>query len=75
MSQDEKSSYYDEGGIEVLDVIKAKLTPEQYEGYLLGNAIKYALRLNFKGTLVRDAEKLVNYSMWFAGTVEGKEGT
>lgn len=64
MSRDSKSSYYDEGGIEVLDVIKAKLTPEQYKGYLLGNSIKYALRCNFKGTKDRDIEKLANYSSW-----------
>jgi hypothetical protein len=44
-----KNPYYDKGGIQVLDVIRAKLTPEQYEGYLLGNAIKYRLRANFKG--------------------------
>jgi len=66
MSRDEKSSYYDAGGIETLDVIKAKLTPEQYEGYLLGNIIKYATRLNFKGSAERDAAKLANYSRWFA---------
>lgn len=62
MSRDPKSTYYDAGGIETLDVIKAKLTPEQYRGYLLGNAIKYACRLNFKGSAERDAEKLAVYS-------------
>lgn len=41
MSKDQKRTYYDAGGIETLDVIKAKLTPEQYHGYLLGNVIKY----------------------------------
>jgi len=64
MSKDNKSTYYDQGGIEVLDVIKAKLTPEQYEGYLLGNAIKYALRANWKGSKERDLEKLGNYAGW-----------
>lgn len=62
MSKDPKSTYYDAGGIETLDVIKAKLTPEQYRGYLLGNAIKYACRLNFKGCAERDAEKLAVYA-------------
>lgn len=66
MSLDKKSEYYNRGGIEVLDVIKAKLTPEQYEGYLLGNAIKYNLRLNWKGNKERDAEKAKNYSKWFS---------
>lgn len=64
MSKDGKSSHYDVGGIEVLDVIKAKLTPEQYRGYLLGNAIKYLLRLNHKGCSGRDAEKAHNYIGW-----------
>lgn len=62
MSKDQKSTYYDAGGIETLDVIKAKLTPEQYQGYLLGNVIKYSCRLNFKGSPGRDAEKCAVYS-------------
>ncbi len=46
--KDPQSRHYDAGGFETLDVIKAKLTPEQYEGFLLGNIIKYSCRLNFK---------------------------
>jgi len=72
MSKDTASSYYDQGGIEVLDVIKAKLTPEQYEGYLLGNSIKYNLRLNWKGSKERDAEKAKNYSEWYYQIVSSK---
>lgn len=73
MSKDSNSSYYDVGGIEVLDVIKAKLTPEQYKGYLLGNTIKYALRNNFKGTQERDVEKMKNYSKWLHEFLEEVE--
>lgn len=64
MSLDPKSTYYDAGGIETLDIIKAKLTPEQYEGYLLGNQIKYSCRMNFKtpGEKLRDAEKASTYA-------------
>lgn len=62
MAIDKKSSYYDQGGIETIKIIKAKLTPEQYQGYLLGNIIKYSTRLNWKGSPERDAEKLVVYS-------------
>ena len=64
MSTDEKSNYYDAGDIATIDVIEAKLTPEQYTGYLLGNIIKYSCRLNFKGRCARDAEKLKYYSIW-----------
>jgi hypothetical protein len=62
MSVDEKSTYYDSGGIEVIEIIKAKLTPEQFKGYLLGNIIKYSCRLNWKGVPERDAEKITIYS-------------
>lgn len=61
MSVDPKSSYYDQGGIETLKIIEAKLTPEQFEGYLLGNIIKYACRYNWKGAAERDAEKIKTY--------------
>ena len=70
MSKDPNSSYYDQGGIEVLDIIKAKLTAEQYEGYLLGNSIKYSLRLNWKGNKARDAEKAAIYSKWFNDAIK-----
>lgn len=70
MSKAPKSTYYDAGGIETLDVIKAKLTPEQYRGYLLGNTIKYACRLNFKGSAERDAEKLAVYAGELAKVVQ-----
>jgi len=64
MARDPKSGHYDAGNIEVQDVIKAKLTPEQYEGWLLGNVIKYSLRCNFKGSKSRDQEKIEFYAKW-----------
>ena len=48
MSTDPKSTYYDAGGIETMDIIRAKLTPEQFKGFLLGNSLKYLCRVNFK---------------------------
>lgn len=75
MSKDRKSSYYDVGGIEALDIIKAKLTPEQYKGYLLGNAIKYQCRMMHKtpDDPSRDAEKAVNYSKWLSEAMSSKK--
>lgn len=62
MAIDDKSTYYDQGGIETMAIIKAKLTPEQFKGFLLGNVIKYACRLNWKGQSDRDLEKIAVYS-------------
>jgi len=73
MSRDPKSNYYDEGGIETIDIIKAKLTPEQFRGYLLGNALKYQCRMNYKGTTERDAEKAAYYTKWLSDEIGGEE--
>lgn len=72
MAKDEKSIYYDAGGIETIDIIKAKLTEEQFKGWLLGNCIKYSARANFKGSFKRDMEKVVFYSKELA-LMEEKE--
>lgn len=62
MSIDSKSTYYDAGGIETIDIIKAKLTTEQFHGYLLGNIIKYSTRANFKGQRADDIRKIKVYA-------------
>ena len=64
MSKDKNSVYYDAGSIGTIEIIKAKLTHKQFIGYLLGNVIKYACRLNWKGCNSRDAEKLAMYAQW-----------
>lgn len=66
--RDPKSRHYDMGGIEALDIIKAKLTPEQYRGFLLGNVLKYSCRANFKGEFDRDMEKAAFYNSFLKET-------
>lgn len=72
MPKDGKATYYDAGGIELFDIIKAKLTEEQFKGWLLGNCIKYSGRANFKGSFKRDIEKLDFYSKELAIIQEKK---
>jgi len=62
MSVDPKSSHYDHGGIETIEIMKAKLTAEQYRGYLLGNIIKYSMRANWKSDFSRDIDKIKVYA-------------
>jgi hypothetical protein len=76
MAKDGQATYYDAGGIDSLDVIKAKLTPEQYTGFLLGTTLKYGLRLNHKGSAPRDAQKQAFYAARLAAHLaEGTEPT
>ena len=39
------------GKVEVIDYIEDKLTPEQFEGYLVGNVMKYMSRYQKKNGL------------------------
>ena len=55
--------HYLKGGLECIQVIKAQLTPEQYEGYLYGNVIKYMWRWKEKNGL-EDLRKAAHYLMW-----------
>tara|TARA_R110000803_G_scaffold80261_5_gene146057 strand:- start:4768 stop:5178 length:411 start_codon:yes stop_codon:yes gene_type:complete len=53
--------HYTAGGIEVIDILEAKLTPEEFKGYLKGNCLKYLLRAEHKGG-VTDIRKMQWYS-------------
>jgi len=58
------SHYQIAEGIEVIDIIQRALTPEQFEGYLLGNILKYRLRAGDKGELKEDIDKSNKYRDW-----------
>lgn len=53
--------HYTVGGYEALDVIRAKLTEEEYRGYCKGNALKYLMRANYKGHHDADIGKALFY--------------
>lgn len=55
-------THYTHGGIETIDYIKAKLTREEYIGYLRGNIFKYTSRLGKKDDMEQDVGKLAWYS-------------
>jgi hypothetical protein len=51
------------GKQQVLDLIKDRLTPEEYKGYLKGNMIKYHMRAEHKNGL-EDYKKMQMYLQW-----------
>lgn len=54
--------HYTSGGIETIDYIKAKMSPDEYIGYLRGNILKYTSRIGLKGNPTEDAGKIVWYA-------------
>lgn len=62
-------NHYTYGDIEVIDYIKDKLTREQFEGYCIGNVMKYTSRYRHKGG-VEDLKKANVYLNWAIEAVE-----
>ena len=62
-------SHYTFGKVETIDYIKDKLTPEQFEGYCMGNVIKYVSRYRHKNG-IEDLKKARVYLDW---AIEAKE--
>lgn len=58
--------HYTSGGIEVIDYIKAKLTKEEYKGYIKGNILKYISRAGKKESEISDISK----ASWYAHRLE-----
>ena len=55
--------HYTAGGIECIQAIKASMSPEEYQGYLKGNALKYLWRFRHKNG-VEDLRKMQVYINW-----------
>lgn len=56
-------AHYTVGDIEVIDYIRDKLTPTEFQGYCCGNVLKYVSRWRHKGG-VQDLKKAQVYLNW-----------
>lgn len=57
-------SHYARGSIETIDFIRAKLGPDGFVAYCLGNVVKYVSRAGHKDDLVQDLSKARVYLTW-----------
>jgi hypothetical protein len=65
-------SHYTSGGIETIDYMQAKLTPDEFIGYLKGNVIKYTSRAGKKIDMKEDYAKAQWYMNRLLKTLEDK---
>ena len=56
-------SHYTFGAIEVIDYIRDKMTPDEFQGYCMGNILKYVSRHKHKNG-VEDLKKAQVYLGW-----------
>lgn len=66
--------YAPNGGVECIDVIKQVLSPEQFQGFLIGNVIKYVFRHRAKGKPLQDLKKAEWYLSRAIKETEGRDG-
>lgn len=65
--------HYTVGGYEAIDVIRSKLTPEEYRGACKANVLKYLMRANYKGHHDQDLEKALYYMKELVNALDSKE--
>lgn len=64
-------AHYKTGGIETIEFIKAKLTPEEFNGLCVGNIIKYVTRARYKNG-IEDIKKARQYCDYLIQAAEGE---
>ncbi|KGJ25364.1 DUF3310 domain-containing protein [Staphylococcus haemolyticus] len=62
-------------GVDVIEFIQQQLTEEQFEGFMLGNIIKYATRYGRKGDKVDDLKKIGVYQNRMLRSLTSKRGS
>jgi hypothetical protein len=69
----ERPSHYTVGGIEAIDYLRAKMTPEEFAGFCKGNALKYLSRAPYKhGDSLEDLKKAQWYLNRLIAEQEGE---
>lgn len=63
-------NHYTFGSIEVIDYIRDKMTPDEFQGYCMGNILKYVSRHKHKNG-VEDLKKAQVYLGWLIESEEG----
>ena len=55
--------------IELIDIIRARMTVGEWQAFCWGSYIQYAYRAPFKGEPGKDANKMITYGEWFRRSV------
>jgi hypothetical protein len=64
--------HYKSGGIETIDYLQAKLSPEEFAGFCRGNMLKYISRAGLKDDAAQDMRKALWYgNRWLSARDAG----
>lgn len=57
-------NHYKNAARQPIEFMQELMTPEAFDGFLLGNILKYRLRAGFKDDANKDIEKAAQYAYW-----------
>jgi len=57
--------HYKAGGIETIEFIEAKMSKDEFYGYMKGNALKYISREGLKSVKITDQIDDIDKAIWF----------
>lgn len=63
-------AHYD-GAIQPIEAMQSEMSKDEFEGFLRGNIVKYALRFGKKDETLKEAQKILRYAQWL---VEAEKG-
>lgn len=66
--------HYTSGGIETIDYMEAKSTPEEFKGHLRLTALKYLSRVGMKDDILQEYEKAEWYTKKLIETIKKERG-
>lgn len=65
-------AHYKQGGLEVITILRKKMSREEFKGFCKGNILKYVLRAEHKNG-VEDYKKAMQYLKWLIEESEKHE--
>ena len=60
----DQQNHYKNAARQPIEFMQELMTPEAFDGFLLGNILKYRLRAGFKDDASKDIEKAAQYAYW-----------
>jgi len=67
------AKHYQVGSKQPIEIMQEVMSPEEFQGFLRGNVIKYALRLGHKDDPVKEAGKIEQYAKWLRKALQGEK--
>lgn len=65
------SAHY-ETAVQPIEFMQANMSKEAFNGFLIGNIIKYAGRLGKKDEPLKEADKIYRYAGWLVQSLKGE---